>query len=557
MSHDSEECRPGGRRAAGRRDGSPRSGRWARTTGTADRAARRGGRRQPPAEVLRPQPGGGTPVRRPSGRRNRATPWRPWSRLRAARIVAVATAERTDTDAAEVAFLVADGEHGQGWAACCWSTSPPPCRDIGRTPVRRRGSARERRHDPGLPGRGFEVVPTERVRRRLRGDEHRGLGRARSPPPTCASPSRRPGRWLPCCTRGPSPSSACRRQAAGLGHAVLTSILEGDFQGASSSCIPRSPRSTVSPPSPDWPTSRARRPGDRRRPRRSRARGRRGRRRRRRVRGRRHLLRTRGARTGGRRDATPDGPGRPREQHPTGRPELPRRACPTTPTSASTRPSRSASRRPAAWPSPRSRAGSGSRCSTWPASSGWASTRSSRWATRRTSPATTCWPPGSTTRRSPPRRSTWSRSATRPSSPDWPVASPSASRCWRSSAAGRPAVSGRVPRTRPPQPHRPSAIDALFAQAGVIACRSAEAMGRTALLLAEQPLPAGRRVAIVSNAGGLGVLAADAADAAGPRRTRAVAGAAVPSSTGTSPGPPARATRSTSAPEHPRTTSRA
>jgi acyl-CoA synthetase (NDP forming)/RimJ/RimL family protein N-acetyltransferase len=58
-------------------------------------------------------------------------------------------------------------------------------------------------------------------------------------------------------------------------------------------------------------------------------------------------------------------------------------------------------------------------------------------------------------------------------------------------------------------------VDALFAQAGVIPCRSAEAMGRAALLLAEQPLPAGRRIAIVSNAGGLGVLAADAADARG------------------------------------------
>ncbi len=58
-------------------------------------------------------------------------------------------------------------------------------------------------------------------------------------------------------------------------------------------------------------------------------------------------------------------------------------------------------------------------------------------------------------------------------------------------------------------------IDALFAQAGVIPCRSAESMGRAALLLAEQPLPAGRRVAIVSNAGGLGVLAADAADTEG------------------------------------------
>ncbi len=58
-------------------------------------------------------------------------------------------------------------------------------------------------------------------------------------------------------------------------------------------------------------------------------------------------------------------------------------------------------------------------------------------------------------------------------------------------------------------------VDALFAQAGVIGCHSAESMGRTALLLAEQPLPAGPRLAIVSNAGGLGVLAADAADARG------------------------------------------
>ena len=58
-------------------------------------------------------------------------------------------------------------------------------------------------------------------------------------------------------------------------------------------------------------------------------------------------------------------------------------------------------------------------------------------------------------------------------------------------------------------------VDALFAQAGVIACHSAEAMGRTALILSEQPLPTGRNVAIVSNAGGLGVLAADTADAQG------------------------------------------
>lgn len=83
-------------------------------------------------------------------------------------------------------------------------------------------------------------------------------------------------------------------------------------------------------------------------------------------------------------------------------------------------------------------------------------------------------------------------------------------------------------------------IDALFDQAGVIACSSAEEMGRTALLLAEQPTSAGRRMAIVSNAGGLGVLAADAADVHGlevPELSsdlRAELGAQVSGTTGTS-----------------------
>lgn len=53
---------------------------------------------------------------------------------------------------------------------------------------------------------------------------------------------------------------------------------------------------------------------------------------------------------------------------------------------------------------------------------------------------------------------------------------------------------------------------ALFAQAGVIACDGAEDLVETALLLDEQPLPGGPRLAILSNAGGLGVLAADAAE---------------------------------------------
>ena len=53
-------------------------------------------------------------------------------------------------------------------------------------------------------------------------------------------------------------------------------------------------------------------------------------------------------------------------------------------------------------------------------------------------------------------------------------------------------------------------VDALFAQAGVIGCADADDLAQTALLLTEQPLPDGRRVAVLTNAGGVGVLAADA-----------------------------------------------
>ena len=54
-------------------------------------------------------------------------------------------------------------------------------------------------------------------------------------------------------------------------------------------------------------------------------------------------------------------------------------------------------------------------------------------------------------------------------------------------------------------------VDALFAQAGVIACRDAEELTETALVLSEQPLPDGPRLAVLGNAGGLGVLASDTA----------------------------------------------
>jgi len=52
--------------------------------------------------------------------------------------------------------------------------------------------------------------------------------------------------------------------------------------------------------------------------------------------------------------------------------------------------------------------------------------------------------------------------------------------------------------------------EALFGQAGVIATTSLGELIDAAALLACQPLPAGARIAIVSNAGGAGVLAADA-----------------------------------------------
>jgi acetyl coenzyme A synthetase (ADP forming)-like protein len=58
-------------------------------------------------------------------------------------------------------------------------------------------------------------------------------------------------------------------------------------------------------------------------------------------------------------------------------------------------------------------------------------------------------------------------------------------------------------------------VDALFRQAGVIRTDRLEEMFDVAALLASQPLPAGRRVAILTNAGGPGILCADACEANG------------------------------------------
>lgn len=59
------------------------------------------------------------------------------------------------------------------------------------------------------------------------------------------------------------------------------------------------------------------------------------------------------------------------------------------------------------------------------------------------------------------------------------------------------------------------AVDAMFRQAGVIQVDTLEEMFDVAQLLAHQPLPRGRRVAIVGNSDALGLLAADAAAAVG------------------------------------------
>jgi acyl-CoA synthetase (NDP forming)/GNAT superfamily N-acetyltransferase len=59
-----------------------------------------------------------------------------------------------------------------------------------------------------------------------------------------------------------------------------------------------------------------------------------------------------------------------------------------------------------------------------------------------------------------------------------------------------------------------TAVDALFAQSGVLRMETLEELVDTARVLSGRPLPQGRRLAIVGNAGGAGVLAADAAGAA-------------------------------------------
>jgi acyl-CoA synthetase (NDP forming) len=90
----------------------------------------------------------------------------------------------------------------------------------------------------------------------------------------------------------------------------------------------------------------------------------------------------------------------------------------------------------------------------------------------------------------------------------------------RSSAGQRAAVSHTAAAATPLVTQ-----EALFAQAGIIAAHSLGELVEAAAMLASQPLPAGNRVAVISNAGGADVLTADACGDHGlqvPTLTRSV-----------------------------------
>jgi acyl-CoA synthetase (NDP forming)/GNAT superfamily N-acetyltransferase len=82
--------------------------------------------------------------------------------------------------------------------------------------------------------------------------------------------------------------------------------------------------------------------------------------------------------------------------------------------------------------------------------------------------------------------------------------------------SGRSAAGARAGASHTAAAATPDAsTKALFREAGVIAAESTEELVDISMLLSTQPVPAGRRVVIVGNAGGPGALAADAAHDAG------------------------------------------
>jgi acyl-CoA synthetase (NDP forming)/RimJ/RimL family protein N-acetyltransferase len=81
--------------------------------------------------------------------------------------------------------------------------------------------------------------------------------------------------------------------------------------------------------------------------------------------------------------------------------------------------------------------------------------------------------------------------------------------------SGRSAAGSRAAGWNRQERQSDASVDALFRHSGVIRTETLEELFDVAQVLASQPRPAGRRVAIVGNNGGPGVLAADACSAAG------------------------------------------
>src|SRR4029434_10116889 len=82
--------------------------------------------------------------------------------------------------------------------------------------------------------------------------------------------------------------------------------------------------------------------------------------------------------------------------------------------------------------------------------------------------------------------------------------------------AGRTSAGSRAPGSHPARlAARESAVGAVCHHSGVVRADTFEEMSDIAVLLETQALPAGRRVAVITNAGGPGILAVDACEAAG------------------------------------------
>lgn len=147
------------------------------------------------------------------------------------RIVAMATAERVAPDVAEAAFLVADSEHRHGLGSLLLEHLAAACRDIG---IRRfvadvlpqntamlkvfrdAGFALSHRSEPGVVlvemSTDASTAAVDAADRRECVSEARSLAPLLHPRTVAVV--------------------GVRRDGAGLGHAVLSSVLEGGFTGA-------------------------------------------------------------------------------------------------------------------------------------------------------------------------------------------------------------------------------------------------------------------------------------------------------------------------------------